>query len=135
MDPVVRRIRMEQRLKNDNLRLLLERSDGLGITERMLMAGPCLDTWTRLFQNLAVCKISPTILENQRDLGSVEFLLNLVQPSSVTSKSLSWVEHPTLNTILRYGLILDIIVSYPRFCGWSSESTESIGISEPIRGK
>lgn len=54
----------------------MERSRGLGKTERMLMAGPCLDTRTGLFQNLAVCKVSLTILQNYRDSGSFEFLLN-----------------------------------------------------------
>lgn len=83
-DLIVRLIQTERLPNKDCLRLLLERSGGLGITEHMLMVGPCLDTWTVLFQNFPVCEISPTILENQRDLGSFEFLLNIAENVDIT---------------------------------------------------
>lgn len=83
-DLIVRLIGMEQRLRNENLRLLLERSGGLGITERMLMAGPCLDSWTGLIESFPVCKTSPTILKTQRDLGSFELLLSIAENTDMT---------------------------------------------------
>lgn len=83
-DLIVRLIQTERVQNEGNLRLLLERSGGLGITERMLMVGPRVDTWTGLFQNFPVCKISPTILENQRHIDSFEFLLDIAENIDIT---------------------------------------------------
>lgn len=83
-DLIVRLIQTERMPRENNLRLLLEQSGGLGITERMLMAGSRVDMWTGLFKNFPVCEISPTILENQRHIDSFEFLLDIAQNVDIT---------------------------------------------------
>ncbi|KAF4458369.1 ankyrin 1 [Fusarium albosuccineum] len=58
-----------------NLKLLFERS-GLGITERILMAGLPNLTLEELFQmGHLTCKISSAMLESQTDIRSMELLL------------------------------------------------------------
>lgn len=73
---IVRLLELEESPEKDSLRLLLERSGGLGITEKMLMVELRTDTLKSLLEFLPVCKVTPAIMENQQELGLFELLLN-----------------------------------------------------------
>lgn len=83
-DLIVRFLEQVRWIERDNLKLLFQRSGGLGITERMLMAAPDVTTLREMMNYLNICKITPEILEKQKDLGSMELLLEIDKDAKVT---------------------------------------------------
>ncbi|KAH7150207.1 ankyrin repeat-containing domain protein [Dactylonectria estremocensis] len=84
-DLIVGYLRESRWPDGDTLKLLFDRSGGLGITEGMLMTGPSNMTLEALLEiNRPLCKITAEILENQSDLTTMEMLLEHDQNINIT---------------------------------------------------
>lgn len=71
----------------DSLKLLLERTGGLGVTEKMLMAGPPDGILRTLLDTQApICKITPSIIAAQKYMSSVDCLVKLDKDIPITEE-------------------------------------------------